>query len=148
MLDRCRTLASQGHCEHGYVEELLPQAIKLARVRERTEVLDACVIPEQVRRLCRRAGVSMHQTNDNARRKSSEQVSIHQTSAPDDEDTVSQALQKVCDLYLFNLCKEINRLCGHLHKKPLQKTSFARPSSPFTSSCLVLAGRACRSLDP
>ena len=61
----------------------------------------------------------MHQTNDNARRKSSEQVSMHQTSAPDDEDTVSQALQQVCDLYLFNLCKEINRLCENLHKKTI-----------------------------
>ena len=36
-------------------------------------------------------------------------------------DTVSQALQKVCDLYLFNLCKEINRLCGHHHKKTITK---------------------------
>ena len=105
--------------QHGYVEELLPQAIKLARVRERTEVLDACVVPELVRRLCRRAGVSMHQTNDSARRKSSEQVSMHQTSAPDDEDNVSQALQQVCDLYLFNLCKEINRLCEYFHKKTI-----------------------------
>ena len=93
--------------QHGDVEELLPQAIKLARVRERTKVLDACVLPEQVRRLCRRAGISAHQTN------------MRQTSAPDDEDTVSQALQKVCDLYLFNLCKEINRLCGHLHEKTI-----------------------------
>ena len=37
--------------QHGYVEESLPRAIKLARMRERTEVLDACVMPELVRRL-------------------------------------------------------------------------------------------------
>ena len=91
--------------QHGYVEELLPQAIKLARMRERTEVLNACVLPYQVQKLCRRAGISAYQRN------------MRQTSSPDDEDTVSQALQKVCDLYLFNLCKEINRLCESLHKK-------------------------------
>ena len=84
---------------------MLPQAIKLARMRERTEVLNACVLPYQVQRLCRRAGISAHQKN------------TRQTSSPDDEDTVSQAIQKVCDLYLFNLCKEINRLCESLRKK-------------------------------
>ena len=119
---------------HGDVEDLLPQAIKLARVRERTKVLDTCVLPEQVRRLCRRAGISAHQTN------------IRQTSAPDDEDTASQALQKVCDLYLFDLCKDAS--AGTFIRKPLQKTSFARPSSPFTSSCLVLARCARRSVEP
>ena len=63
--------------QRGYVEELLPQAIKLARVRERTEVLDACVLPYQVQRLCRRAGISAYQKK------------TRQTSSPDDEDTVS-----------------------------------------------------------
>ena len=85
---------------HGDVEEHLPHAIKLERVRERTALLRACVLPEGVRRLCRRAGVSMYQV-----------------SAPDDDGNVSQALQKVCDLYLFNLCKEINRLCLNVRKK-------------------------------
>ena len=69
--------------QHGYVEELLPQAIKLARMRERTEVLNACVLPYQVQRLCRRAGISAYQKN------------TRQTSSPDDEDTVSQALQAI-----------------------------------------------------
>ena len=71
----------------------------------RINVLNACVLPYQVQRLCRRAGISAYQKN------------TRQTSSPDDEDTVSQALQKVCDLYLFNLCKEINRLCESLRKK-------------------------------
>ena len=38
--------------QHGYVEELLPQAIKLARMRGRTEVLNACVLPYQVQKKC------------------------------------------------------------------------------------------------
>ena len=87
---------------HGNVEEKLPQAIKLERLRERTKLLQSCVLPDTVRRMCRRAGVSMHQK-----------------TAPDDEDSVSQTLQKVCDLYLFNLCKEINRLSGYFRKKTL-----------------------------
>ena len=32
-------------------------------------------------------------------------------------DAKLQAVQKACDVYLFNLCKEINRLCESLHKK-------------------------------
>ena len=89
---------------HGDVEERLPQAIKFTRVRERTKLLDACVLPEQVRRLCRRAGVSRHQTNGRGRRTSS-------------EDSVPQAFKHVCDLYLFKLCKEISRPCKHLRIK-------------------------------
>ena len=83
-------------------EEELPQATKVDRVRERTRLLDACVLPEQVRRMCRRAGVSMHQT-----------------TATGGEDTLVQVVQRICDVYLHNLCKEINRLCAHLRKKTI-----------------------------
>ena len=37
---------------------------------------------------------------------------------------ISQALKKVCDLYLFNLCKEITRLCKHLRKKIFTEDSL------------------------
>ena len=101
---RHRKNASGGNLTtlRGYVEEDLPDATKLERVRERTRLLDACVLPEQVRRMCRRAGVSMLQT-----------------TAPENEDNLVQAVQKICDVYLFNLCKEINRLCAHLRKKTI-----------------------------
>ena len=111
--------AQGGHLTtlRGDVEEKLPQAVKLDRIRERTELLEACVRPEHVRRMCRRAGISMYQTNYNVKRKSPDMVSIHHL--PHDEDGLPQALQKVCDVYLFNLCKEITRLCEYLHKQIL-----------------------------
>ena len=86
----------------GYAEEDLPDATKLERVRERTRLLDACVLPEQVRRMCRRAGVSMHQT-----------------TAPENEHNLVQVLQRICDVYLFNVCKEVCRICEHLRKKTI-----------------------------
>ena len=63
-LDKEQWKSAQGGfltTQHGYVEELLPEEIKLARMRERTEVLNACVLPYQVQRLCRRAGISAYQ---------------------------------------------------------------------------------------
>ena len=96
---------------HGEVEEKLSQARKLERLRARTKLLDETVLPEQVRRMCRRAGVSMYQTYENARRKSSE--------TDEEEDTVMKVLKQVCDVYLFNLSFEINRLCEHLKKKTI-----------------------------
>ena len=57
--------AQGGHLTtlRGDVEEKLPQAVKLDRIRERTELLEACVRPEHVRRMCRRAGISMYPVN-------------------------------------------------------------------------------------
>ena len=96
---------------HWEVEDHLPPARKAERVSARTKLLDETVLPEQVRRMCRRAGIPMYKTYDNARRKSS--------GTDEEEYTVMRVLKQVCDLYLFNLSFEINRLCEHLKKKTI-----------------------------
>jgi len=84
----------------GEVESQLPQARKQERIVERSRLLGEVLRPESVRRLCRRAGVQMYATK-----------------STDDTDTVLKVLKQLADVFLFNLCKEVNRLCAHLKKK-------------------------------
>ena len=84
----------------GEVESQLPQTRKQERIVERSRLLGEVLRPESVRRLCRRAGVQMYATK-----------------ATEDTDTVLKVLKQLADLFLFNLCKELNRWCAHLKKK-------------------------------
>ena len=84
----------------GEIESKLPQTRKQERIVERSRLLADVLRPESVRRLCRRAGIQMYATKPT-----------------DDTGTVLKVLKQIADIFLFNLCKELNRLCAHLKKK-------------------------------
>ena len=84
----------------GEIESHLSPARKQERIVERSRLLGQVLLAESVRRLCRRAGVQMYATK-----------------STDDTDTVLKVLKQIADKFIFNLCKELVRLCSHLKKK-------------------------------
>ena len=107
---------------HGEVESELSQARKAERIRARSDALGQVLKSEQVRRMCRRAGIASYAT-----------------TAPDGEDTVRKALMQVVDLWLFNACFEIQRLAQHLRKNTVSEDLL---KEAFSSFDMKLAG-AC-----
>ena len=84
----------------GEIESHLSPARKQERIVERSRLLGRLLTSESVRRLCRRAGVQMYATKSG-----------------DDTDTILKVLKQVADVFVFNLCKELVRLCAILKKK-------------------------------
>lgn len=117
--------------QHGDVEELLPQAIKLARVRE------------PVRRMCRRAGISMYQTNENIKRKARSGTSMSQLSMVRNEGShntlndihgcveqpgglaVSGSMERNANHH--NSLNDLNKMNGNEHAMSVQKRKAVRP---------------------
>ena len=116
----------------GEVEGKLPQARKVERVRERTRLLGEVLRPELVRRLCRRAGVSMYAT-----------------TAPDDSDTVVNVLRQLADIFLFNLSFEITRLCTHTRKQTISEDLLLEALASFGEKIAGACGErheTCRTM--
>ena len=134
-LDEDHFKAAQGgdlHTLHWEVEAKLPHARRAERVRARSELLAQVLRPEPIRQICRRAGIKSYTT-----------------SAPDGEDTVLSTLQKVADVFLFNIAFEINRLCAHLKKKTVTDVVLREAFKSFGEKMLgSCEGRheTCRTL--
>ena len=84
----------------GLVEERLEAAPRTEKRRARSDSLALAIRPEPVRRMTRRAGISSYAT-----------------SAPANEDIVIKTLRQIADVVLFNLMKEISRLCVYLRRR-------------------------------
>ena len=85
----------------GDPEEKLSQARKAESIRARSEALHDVVRAEPVRRLTRKAGLT-----------------AYATSSPDARtDVVLKTLRQITDVVLFNLCRELTRICEHQRRK-------------------------------
>ena len=81
----------------GDPEEKLSQDRRADRIRGRSDALADVVRAEPVRRLTRKAGLT-----------------AYATSSPDAHtDVVLKTLRQITDVVLFNLCRELTRICEH-----------------------------------
>ena len=128
---------------HGDLEDKLPQTIKLERMHTRTKSLDSCVLREPVRRMCRRAGISMYQTNENIKRKARSGTSMSQLSMVRNEGShntlndihgcveqpgglaVSGSMERNANHH--NSLNDLNKMNGNEHAMSVQKRKAVRP---------------------